>query len=222
MLEPEVTPAGRSPGRNWSRGMLALVLASTGCCGMALELILVYVFQSLLGYVYARIGLIVAVFMLGLMLGSLAAARRQTPAGGAWRQLLALDLVLLGLAAAVPVLAGSCLHWAALAGAAAWIEAAIDAAVLAVGWVVGAQFVVVVRLLGAAGVSRGAAAAQANAADLFGAALGGLAVGVLLLPLWGVETACLLLVVLKGASLLAVASARLADRRKLAIPDSSD
>lgn len=214
--------AGGTWGRRWARGMLGLVLASTGFCGMALELILIYVFQSLLGYVYARIGLIVAVFMLGLMLGALAAGRRPGSEAGSWRALLGLDVLLLLLAGIVPVLADACLYSPALAGSGAWIEGVIDGAMLLAGWALGAQFVVVVRLLGATGVGRGAAAARANAADLFGAALGGFAVGVVALPLWGVETACLLLVVLKGAGLLAAASARLAVGRKSAVPSPSD
>ncbi len=196
--------------RRWARGMLGLVLASTGCCGMALELILVYVFQSLLGYVYARIGLIVAMFMLGLMLGALLAARRTPVAAGTWWALLGLDILLLSLAACVPFLAKACLHSGALFASDAWVEILINGAILLVGWAVGAQFVVVVRLLVAAGVTRGAAAAQANAADLFGAAFGGFAVGVVLLPIWGVQTACILLITLKGASLLLALSARLA------------
>ena len=220
--DPETTPSCRAGGtipRRWAQGMLGLVLASTGCCGMALELILVYIFQSLLGYIYARIGLIVAMFMLGLMLGVLIAGRLAPFVRGIWRVLLGLDLLLMGLAVLVPVLAGACLHSAVLAGSDAWIEGLIDGMILLVGCAVGAQFVVVVRLLGDAGVAPGAAAAQANAADLLGAALGGFAVGVVLLPVWGVQTACLLLVALKGASLLTALSARLAlGRGRMAVP----
>jgi spermidine synthase len=198
----------RAAPQSWERGMLGLVMAATGCCGLALELILVYVFQSLLGYVYARIGLIVAVFMLGLLLGALWPGNSKT--AGSWRMVLALDGLLAGLAIAIPILAETCLNSPALAGAGVLIEALIDVAILLAGWAVGAQFVAINQLLCAAGLSQGAAAARANAADLFGAALGGFLVGVVFLPLWGIAAACLLLAALKTASLLAALSARLA------------
>ena len=55
---------------------------------------------------------------------------------------------------------------------------------------------------------KGGIAALANAADLAGAALGGLVVGVLLLPLFGITAACFLLAALKLSSLLCLLAAR--------------
>ncbi len=195
--------------RLWTRSMLGLVMASTGFCGMALELILVYMFQSLLGYIYARIGLIVAVFMLGLMLGALSAGRRTVSARDTWRVVLELDGLLLGLAVSLPFLADACLQSAALAGSVALVEGLIDGLILLAGWAVGAQFIAINHLLRDTGAPLGSAAALANAADLFGAASGGLAVGVILLPLWGMTPACLLLAAVKGVSAAMGCSARL-------------
>jgi len=50
-------------------------VATTGLATMSLELVLLVTFQSLYGYVYVRVGIIVAVFMLGLTVGSLAMRR---------------------------------------------------------------------------------------------------------------------------------------------------
>ncbi|MHC4139480.1 MAG: spermine/spermidine synthase domain-containing protein, partial [Planctomycetota bacterium] len=44
-------------------------IATTGFAGMALEIILIFAFQNIYGYVYENIGLIIAVFMFGLALG---------------------------------------------------------------------------------------------------------------------------------------------------------
>ena len=49
---------------------LTLVIAATGFAGMAFELILIFMFQSLLGYIYASIGCLIAMFMLGLAGGA--------------------------------------------------------------------------------------------------------------------------------------------------------
>ena len=57
------------------------------------------------------------------------------------------------------------------------------------------------------GSGQGITAAITNTADLVGAALGGLAVGVLLLPLFGITATCFLLAALKVASLLCLLAA---------------
>jgi len=46
-----------------------MAIATTGFAGMALEIILIFAFQNIYGYVYENIGLIIAVFMFGLALG---------------------------------------------------------------------------------------------------------------------------------------------------------
>lgn len=46
-----------------------LAIATTGFAGMAMEIILLFAFQNIYGYVYQKVGLIVALFMLGLSLG---------------------------------------------------------------------------------------------------------------------------------------------------------
>lgn len=44
-------------------------IGTTGCAGMALEIVLIFTFQNLYGYIYQMIGLIVGFFMFGLTLG---------------------------------------------------------------------------------------------------------------------------------------------------------
>ncbi len=197
----------KSHGRR-VRPLLGFVLLSTGLSGLALELVLIFMFQGLLGYIYARIGLLVAIFMLGLALGALLGGRLETaPEGGAWTAMIGLDLLLLALAACMPAILQGCAAAADLMS-----EGTINLLILLVGGVVGAQFVLVNRLLRASRLSLGAAAALANAADLGGAALGGLVIGVVLLPLWGIWTVCWLLAALKGISLVAGLAARQAAR----------
>ena len=45
-------------------------IATTGFAGIALEIILIFAFQNIYGYVYEKIGLIIALFMFGLAAGS--------------------------------------------------------------------------------------------------------------------------------------------------------
>ncbi|MDD5676648.1 MAG: hypothetical protein PHW60_01485 [Kiritimatiellae bacterium] len=217
-------PARRSLGAGGSasvfyRSMLVLVMAATGLCGMALELILIFIFQSLLGYVYSKVGLIVAMFMLGLTLGAFGAPcfiRRGTCLR--WCAMMGIEIMLIAEAACIPWLmtglSSGLMPWIPWG----WVEASIYGLIAGSGALVGVQFALVNELLKNAAPAtpgrdtlasgQGIAAAITNAADLAGAALGALVVGVLLLPLFGITAACYLLAVLKVASLLCLLAAQ--------------
>jgi spermidine synthase len=55
---------------------LPYAIATTGFCGMIFDLAIIFTFQTLFGYLYYQIGLLVTVFMAGAALSSLAATRR--------------------------------------------------------------------------------------------------------------------------------------------------
>jgi len=63
-----VTVFRRSPDAQQRFNSIAAI-ATTGFAGMALEIILIFAFQNIYGYVYENIGLIIAVFMFGIALG---------------------------------------------------------------------------------------------------------------------------------------------------------
>ncbi|MCX6992841.1 MAG: hypothetical protein NT011_06825, partial [Kiritimatiellaeota bacterium] len=201
-------------GAVFSQSMLALVMAVTGLCGMALELILIFIFQALLGYVYSKVGLIVAMFMLGLSLGAFGAPRLIR--GGVrlqWRAMVVMEIFLIVETACIPWL-----MTALSSGLMTWIPWGWVETIAWTGALVGAQFALVNELLKNAAPSmlgrnnadsgQGITAALTNAADLAGAALGGLVVGVLLLPLFGITATCFLLAALKVSSLLCLLAAR--------------
>lgn len=201
----------RSPalrGGAWSRLMAGVLLATTGFCAMALEIVLIFVFQGLYGYVYTRMGLIVAMFMLGLVLG--APSGRMMAKGKqwcAWSAMGGLELLLLLFALAVPKL----VDMASLPGGTEqllrWSEIVIYLAVAVVGWAVGAEFPLGNRLFCDAGGTVGTAAAITDASDHMGAAAGCLVVGVILVPVFGIGASCVVLAALKCAGLLCLASA---------------
>ena len=69
--------AGLRRGRaGFGRAALTWSVATTGFATMALEIVLLYTFQSLYGYVYGQVGLVIGVFMFGLVIGSWAMNRR--------------------------------------------------------------------------------------------------------------------------------------------------
>ncbi|MCX5682912.1 MAG: hypothetical protein NT049_04425 [Planctomycetota bacterium] len=58
------------------RAAVAWSVGTTGFATMAIEVVLLYTFQSLYGYVYGQVGLVIGVFMFGLVIGSWAMNRR--------------------------------------------------------------------------------------------------------------------------------------------------
>jgi len=202
---------GDAAGGSWSRLMIGVLIATTGFCGIALEIILIFVFQGLYGYVYTRIGLIVAMFMLGLVAG--APSGRMLAHRGQRFALFCMagvELLLLGFALCVPMLAALEAVPANISRFSALAEPVTYLAVCVVGWAVGAEFPLGNRLFCDAGGRAGVAAAVTDASDHVGAAIGALVVGVLLVPVFGMASSCTLLAALKGAGLLCLLSACLA------------
>ncbi|MCK4340865.1 MAG: hypothetical protein KAY37_03985, partial [Phycisphaerae bacterium] len=66
----------------WATGAVTLSVGTTGFATMALSIVWLFAFQNLYGYVYQRIGWIIALFMGGLVLGCALASWRTSVAAG--------------------------------------------------------------------------------------------------------------------------------------------
>ncbi len=163
------------------------ILFSTGFAAMGLEMAVIFAFQIIYGYIYMMIGAIITVFLLGLLPGALAGqkwgAESRVKAGLCEGAMLALLAV----------------FWAW----SGWFKVPLHPAWFLVfsfvfSFFAGLQFPAVAQLIG----EDQSPAAGCLAADLCGAAVGALAVGTLLIPLWGVGTAMLWLILVKLTSSL--------------------
>ena len=162
-------------------------LLTTGTMVMGGEIMAVFAFQMVFGYIYQQIGLIVTVFLAGLLPGALWAQRGHHDPR---RLLLAADAALIVLLA---------LFAGLLAGDTTDLPATVFAVFgLAMSAACGVQFPAAVRL----GGDRLSAAAAAFGADLVGAAIGVLVVSVVLIPYLGLFGAAGALMVLKLTSLV--------------------
>lgn len=163
-------------------------LALTGFAGVALELILLYTFQACHGHVYSRMGLMVGLFMLGTVLGAWRGRSVETSDREA-----GVRHVVAGGLAGMAVLAMTV--WLTVPMKATPPEWLLYGIMVAVGFLLGLQFVAATRWLVLSGQSREVAAGWSWWADYTGSALGGLLGGVFLVAIWGVATTCGLLVV---------------------------
>ncbi len=182
--------------------------ASVGCFSMAVEIILLYAFQVLFGYVYRMIGLIVGIFMAGLVIGSLLANRALSTgfpgqAAGeartgseAVRRGLRGMMVLDSAAALFALLLALLLPWLRSASAASLVgETAIFGLVGAAGVLGGALFPMAARVGLGTGFGTAEAAGRVAWADHLGGAAGALLTGTVLVPVVGTGAACVLLAV---------------------------
>ena len=185
-------------------------IAATGLVTMSLSIIWLFAFQNLYGYVYQRIGWIIALFMGGMVLGGQLVNRalsRAHPASGAgarrwWAYLVLVDGALALLAASIPMLLTTLNSLASSAGALRFIEVTISAAVALTGLLGGAAFPLAAALRTALGDSTGHSAAAIEAADHGGACVGALLCGIVLVPVLGTGTAAWTLAAIKVATVL--------------------
>jgi len=161
------------------------VLFSTGLVTMGVQMLILFTFQVLYGYIYLKVGAIVTAFLMGLLPGAIL---------GSVRKHRVLDHLLFAEAAMVGLLLVFY----------AWIVffegRAHPAAFLAYGFgfsfFCGYQFPLAAAVIG----EEESPAAGCLAADLAGAAVGTVMTGTLLIPLFGIRTAIIFLILIKISS----------------------
>jgi len=157
---------------------------STGFAGMGLEVILLFAYQNIYGYLYQEIGIIVALFMAGLAAGAYLMNRLLT------RSPIKAHKVLLGIEAGIT---GFCLLltpaltavFALQEGGVIYGELLFMTVVLGVGVLTGSEFPLVNEILLQAGSSAGRSAGVVDGLDHLGACLGAALTGTFLIPLLG-------------------------------------
>lgn len=178
---------------------VSLAIFTTGFAASALEVVLLVGFQILYGCVYHRVGLIVAMFMLGLGIGSFI-MNRMLPRRSR-KDLAGLELAVAVYAGCLPLVLIALGYLGGLAASVA-SQVVIPLLALLLAVLVGLEF----PLAGKADFQAvTSTAARLYTADYIGAALGALLVSTLLIPLIGVVAVCLLaagLNLLSGAVIL--------------------
>ena len=169
------------------------VLFSSGCMTMGCEILVIFAFQIYFGYIYLQIGIIITVFLAGLLPGAWLGNRLYRHS----RRILALadGLLIIFLTAFIVAIA--------------FIPERLPvAAYLFIGFVVslacGFQFPVALYLKGSDRVDT----TRIFSADLIGAAAGTLVTSVVLIPYFGIIWAGAGLISIKLISLLLISTAR--------------
>ena len=161
------------------------LLFSTGMSAMGVEMLIIFAFQVIYGYVYLKIGAIVTAFFLGLLPGAILGKAYKSPgrAGLVASEVLILCLLLLFLA------------WAT------FYKKEIPQAYFFLycflfSFCCGFQFPVITGMIG----EKSRPIAGCLAADFAGAAIGTILVGAFLIPSLGIEASLVFLILIKLSS----------------------
>jgi spermidine synthase len=163
------------------------LLFTTGFVNMGCEILVVFAFQIIFGYIYFQIGFIVTVFLAGLLPGAWLSRRMQA---GVHRSLMTAD-ILLGVLPGCFLLG---IHWGNGDASVSFFMIFGFMVSLASGF----QFPLALNLQGGSP----SAVAQSFSADLTGAACGTLVTSLVLIPFMGITWAALTLTAIKASSLL--------------------
>jgi len=175
-------------------------IATTGFTGMAMEIILIFVFQSVYGYIFEKIGIIIAACMLGLAAGGfLIRCRHKNAWHGGLQSLAAIECIVCVYALAIPFILSM---FAGFTGMVSGLtELSYFFLVFFLGLLVGLEFPLAGQILISMGHKGGQVAAWIDAMDHVGACLGAFLIGALIMPLFGIYQTCFMIVFLKLVSI---------------------
>lgn len=177
----------------WRRGWaVPFAIAGIGLAEMTLEVVILFAFQVLHGYVYAEVSLIVTAFMAGLALGGAASNRLLAVSGrNVRRALVAVQAAVAAYSGVFPLIISLPIPAPALV---------FPLLALLAGYLTGMAFPLAVALMRG---SAGRVAGLLYGADLVGGCVGALLAAVLFVPVLGIPQTCVA-IALVGLAGLAV------------------
>ena len=186
--------------RGFSRLSVPFAIMNTGFAGMLLDLLLIFTFQTLYGYVFYQVGILITVFMFGTAIGSLLVT--------SLLERIRRD-ILLFLKIEISVILFTCLLPVIFLFLHHHLERSVIPMIFPLlsfvpGFLIGSQFPLAAKIYLRFSHKVGSAAGLLYGADLFGGWLGGLIGGIVLLPALGMVKTCIVAVMIKLGSFLIV------------------
>jgi spermidine synthase len=187
----------------FSRQSLTYSIFTSGLTGMIFSLAILFTFQTLYGYLYHQIGLLIAIFMFGIALGSFLITKRLDRIEKETHFFLKTEAAIILFSILFPFLFLTPSHHLANWIVYLTLYGVILIVSLLSGLLLGLQFPLAAKMYMAfhkKGGALGQTAGLLYGADLFGGFFGGLLGGVLLLPILGLKNTCFLMAMIKGSS----------------------
>jgi spermidine synthase len=201
--------------------VVPLAIATTGFTGMTADLVIIFAFQTLYGYVYHWIGLLITAFMAGLSLGGWRMTRRLARIVRLRSALLKLEIALVLFWVLLPILLGGLYAHITHPLMLTAMQAILFLSNALAGFLVGSQFPLANKIWLKEREAGKGVEGILYTSDLIGAFLGAVLVSVVLIPVLGIVATCVVATLLKVGSLFLIACRTGADRRELAAGEPS-
>ncbi len=185
---------------------IPLCIVTTGFAGMVFSLVFIFAFQSVYGYVFSWIGLLVASFMAGAAAGARLTTTILPRMERDLRLFIGVELAIIGYSAALPPLLLAVNAYAGSTSALQLLRILFLALSFIGGLLIGSQFPLANQLYLEDSASLSGTAGLLYASDLVGGWLGGIIGAVALLPVLGLTGTCVTVGLINLASLIVVAA----------------
>jgi len=183
---------GKKPDTNFA---VLCTVFTTGLSTMALQIALLFSFQSIYGFVYEMVGLIVAIFMGGLALGTLITHRYVADKANL-RTLAGVQLLIALVAGLVAVV----LPRAAAVPSPAFVFLLFSALTFVAGLINGVDFPLAAACCMALNRRAETSAGTVYSVELFGACAGAVLASAVVAPIFGIIACCLLAGIANGTA----------------------
>jgi len=188
---------------HFSRQSLTYSIFTSGLTGMIFSLAILFTFQTLYGYLYHQIGLLVATFMAGIALGSFSITYRLNRIKKDSLLFLKTEIFIIFYSILLPFVFLIPSHYIENKAIYFLLYTAFLVMSFLSGMFIGLQFPLAAKIYMSYHKKEGAIGQTAGllyGADLFGGFFGGLLGGVLLLPILGLKNTCFMMAMIKISS----------------------
>jgi spermidine synthase len=188
------------------QGGITLAIITTGFAGMMFDLMMIFAFQSIYGYVFSWIGILVASFMAGAACGALLITSVLGRIRNYLKVFKIIELAIISFSIAFPVVFLAMPAYSGGTGVFFLFKLLFLGLSFISGFLTGSQFPLANKLYLERSGNLSQTAGQLYAADLLGGWLGGIVGAVVLLPVLGLTGTCLTVGLLKLTSLVVIAT----------------
>jgi spermidine synthase len=192
----------RSRYRRLFRAGIPLSIITTGFAGMIFDLMLIFSFQSLYGYVFSWIGLLVSSFMVGAACGAMLITRVMARIKNAFRLFIKIDLVIICFSFGWPFIFIAVQTYLDSPDVFVFFRMLFLVIACICGLLIGSQFPLANSLYLRNSNDLSKTAGLLYASDLLGGWIGGIAGAVVLLPVLGLTGTCITVGLLKLTSFI--------------------
>jgi len=191
----------RSKSRRSFRAGIPLAIITTGFAGMVFDLMLIFAFQSIYGYVFSWIGLLVASFMAGAACGAMLITKALARIKNCFNLFIRIELAIICFAIGCPLILLAVYEYLGSPGVFFFGSLFLVISFIC-GLLIGSQFPLANKIYLRNSTSLGETAGLLYASDLLGGWFGGIIGAVVLLPVLGLVGTCITVALLKLTSFI--------------------